>query len=162
MDGLLGSAGQQAACPIGRGWEPACIPHGADPWLRAEGLRAWKGDGLKHLPDLHFTYEEEAQPEDFFVYARCPHAADDSAQLHSLRTQQFLCPDCCMLRRPYVWTLVVSHGSLPWSSQAITLFVAPTDGSEAQPELERAGSQQLSLNGQQQHQRGQTSSEGEV
>ena len=33
----------------------------------AEGLKSWKGDGLQHLPDLQFTYEEEAQPEDFFV-----------------------------------------------------------------------------------------------
>ena len=33
----------------------------------AAALRQWRSDGLKHFPELHFTYEEENSPEDFFV-----------------------------------------------------------------------------------------------
>ena len=65
-----------------------------------------------------------------------------------------------LLCRPYVWTLVVSHAGMPWSSQAITLFAAPADSAEAsQADLERTASQQLSLDGAQ---RPLTSSEQEV
>ena len=35
--------------------------------LCAESLRAWRGDKLRQFPELRFTYEEEASPEDFFV-----------------------------------------------------------------------------------------------
>ena len=37
-------------------------------WLSCVGnLRAWRGDKLRQFPELRFTYEEEASPEDFFV-----------------------------------------------------------------------------------------------
>ena len=78
----------------------------AKDWLAgAEGLRVWKGDGVQRTPDLHFTYEEEAAAEDFFV--------------------------------PYIWTLVVSGTSLPWSSRSISLF-APSgqEGAGATQDLE--------------------------
>ena len=29
--------------------------------------RGWRGDGLKLFTELRFTYEEEAQPQEFFV-----------------------------------------------------------------------------------------------
>ena len=29
--------------------------------------RAWRGDGIKLFTELRFTYEEEANPEEFFV-----------------------------------------------------------------------------------------------
>ncbi|KAK9845745.1 hypothetical protein WJX81_001268 [Elliptochloris bilobata] len=32
-----------------------------------DSLRAWRGDKLRQFPELRFTYEEEASPEDFFV-----------------------------------------------------------------------------------------------
>jgi hypothetical protein len=30
-------------------------------------MRGWRTDRLRRFPELHFTYEEEASPEDFFV-----------------------------------------------------------------------------------------------
>lgn len=30
-------------------------------------MRGWRVDKLRRFPELHFTYEEEASPEDFFV-----------------------------------------------------------------------------------------------
>ena len=30
-------------------------------------MRGWRADKLRRFPELHFTYEEEASPEDFFV-----------------------------------------------------------------------------------------------
>ena len=30
-------------------------------------MRGWRTDKLRRFPELHFTYEEEAAPEDFFV-----------------------------------------------------------------------------------------------
>ena len=39
----------------------------ADYGVPAGALRQWRSDGLKHFPELHFTYEEESSPEDFFV-----------------------------------------------------------------------------------------------
>jgi hypothetical protein len=43
-----------------------CAPH-ALPRAAADSLRAWRGDKLRQFPELRFTYEEEASPEDFFV-----------------------------------------------------------------------------------------------
>jgi len=37
------------------------------PRAAADSLRAWRGDKLRQFPELRFTYEEEAAPEDFFV-----------------------------------------------------------------------------------------------
>jgi hypothetical protein len=56
----------------------------------ADSMRGWRTDKLRKFPELHFTYEEETSPEDFFV--------------------------------PYVWTFVVTHGGIPWHTQAIALF----------------------------------------
>ena len=39
-----------------------CMCHGA-----AAALKEWRPIGLRHFPELHFTYEEESSPEDFFV-----------------------------------------------------------------------------------------------
>lgn len=33
----------------------------------AGSMRGWRADKLRSFPELHFTYEEEASPEDFFV-----------------------------------------------------------------------------------------------
>lgn len=63
----------------------------------AAALKQWRTDGLKHFPELHFTYEEESAPEEFFV--------------------------------PYIWTLVVTHTSIPWNNQNICLF-APIDAAD--------------------------------
>lgn len=30
-------------------------------------VQSWRGDRLKHLPEMRFVYEEEAAPEEFFV-----------------------------------------------------------------------------------------------
>ena len=35
--------------------------------LRAESMKVWRTDKLRRFPELHFTYEEEASPEEFFV-----------------------------------------------------------------------------------------------
>ena len=82
--------------------------------LPTASLRQWRSDGLQQFPELHFTYEEESSPEDFFV--------------------------------PYVWTLVVTHTSIPWNTQNICLF-APFDQEEdIETQLQRdsqTGSQQL-------------------
>ncbi len=51
----------------------------------------WRKEKLRSFPELRFTYEEEASPEDFFV--------------------------------PYIWSLVVSSLSIPWTLSAITAFV---------------------------------------
>ena len=52
-------------CVTGHGHRDVMLNHGCLPC--AEGLRVWKGDGVQRTPDLHFTYEEEAAAEDFFV-----------------------------------------------------------------------------------------------
>ncbi|PSC74556.1 dymeclin-like isoform X1 [Micractinium conductrix] len=52
--------------------------------------RGWRRDRLKPFPELRFTYEEEASPEEFFV--------------------------------PYVWSLAVAQGGIPFTLSAITLF----------------------------------------
>ncbi len=44
----------------------ARLTHGL-PRAAADSLRAWRGDKLRQFPELRFTYEEEAAPEDFFV-----------------------------------------------------------------------------------------------
>ena len=64
----------------------------------AVALKEWRPIGLRHFPELHFTYEEESSPEDFFV--------------------------------PYVWTLIVTHTTIPWNSQNIALF-APVGSDES-------------------------------
>ena len=51
----------------------------------------WRKEKLRSFPELRFTYEEEASPEDFFV--------------------------------PYIWSLVVSSLSIPWTLSAISAFV---------------------------------------
>ncbi|KAL4432564.1 hypothetical protein ABPG77_000501 [Micractinium sp. CCAP 211/92] len=63
--------------------------------------RGWRRDRLKPFPELRFTYEEEANPEEFFV--------------------------------PYVWSLAVAQGGIPFTLEAITLFtptVVPAGQSE--------------------------------
>lgn len=35
--------------------------------VRAGSIRGWRTDKLRRFPELHFSYEEEAAPEDFFV-----------------------------------------------------------------------------------------------
>lgn len=52
--------------------------------------RGWRRDRLKPFPELRFTYEEEASPEEFFV--------------------------------PYVWSLAVAQGGIPFTLSAVTLF----------------------------------------
>ncbi len=37
------------------------------PGARAGSIRGWRTDKLRRFPELHFSYEEEASPEDFFV-----------------------------------------------------------------------------------------------
>jgi hypothetical protein len=51
----------------------------------------WRKEKLRTFPELRFSYEEEASPEDFFV--------------------------------PYVWSLILSNLSIPWTLSAITAFV---------------------------------------
>ncbi|KAL4522643.1 hypothetical protein Ndes2437A_g07404 [Nannochloris sp. 'desiccata'] len=55
------------------------------------GSMGWRKEKLRTFPELRFSYEEEASPEDFFV--------------------------------PYVWSLIVSSLSIPWTLSAITAFV---------------------------------------
>jgi len=33
----------------------------------AESMKGWRTDKLRRFPELHFTYEEETAPEEFFV-----------------------------------------------------------------------------------------------
>lgn len=35
--------------------------------MLAGSMRGWRADKLRRFQELHFTYEEEASPEDFFV-----------------------------------------------------------------------------------------------
>lgn len=77
--------------------------------------RGWRRDKLKPFPELRFTYEEEASPEEFFV--------------------------------PYVWSLVVAQGGIPFNLTAITLFTPtvvpaeePTPGPSPQATLSEAAS----------------------
>ena len=35
--------------------------------LCAESMKGWRTDKLRRFPELHFTYEEESAPEEFFV-----------------------------------------------------------------------------------------------
>ncbi|KAK9806635.1 hypothetical protein WJX73_002684 [Symbiochloris irregularis] len=63
-----------------------------------DALRSWRSDCLKQFPELHFTYEEESSPEDFFV--------------------------------PYVWTLIITHTTVPWNTQNIVLFAPCSDSDD--------------------------------
>jgi hypothetical protein len=53
---------------------PACEAKGSlctirewESLLCTGNMRGWRADKLRRFPELHFTYEEEASPEDFFV-----------------------------------------------------------------------------------------------
>jgi dymeclin len=52
--------------------------------------RGWRNEKLRQIPELRFNYEEEANPEEFFV--------------------------------PYVWSLIVLRGGVPFTLKAISLF----------------------------------------
>lgn len=81
--------------------------------LRAADLEHWPGSyKLRQFPELRFTYEEEANPEGFFI--------------------------------PYVWTLIVTHTTIPWRPQAVALFSTVALGDDS-PTLESvAGDHDLS------------------
>jgi dymeclin len=68
----------------------------------------WRKEKLRTFPELKFTYEEEASPEDFFV--------------------------------PYIWSLVVSSLSIPWTLSAITAFVPVMPKEEEEKQQSGGGS----------------------
>jgi hypothetical protein len=58
--------------------------------------RGWRTEKLRPIPELRFNYEEETNPEEFFV--------------------------------PYVWSLIVLRGGVPFTLKAISLFRAGGHG----------------------------------